>query len=67
MIDAPLMHETAVAEMLGVSCSKLQKLRLTGDGPPFVKIGRHVRYSPKALDQYIEEHTQKSTCEQRRP
>ncbi|MBT6406763.1 MAG: helix-turn-helix domain-containing protein [Rhodospirillaceae bacterium] len=66
MIDAPLMDENAVAEMLGVSCSKLQKLRLTGDGPPFVKIGRHVRYRPKALDQYIEEHTRKSTCEQRR-
>lgn len=46
------------AEYLGCSRSMLDKDRVTGLlGIPFFRLGRHIRYSRKALDAYLE-----STC-----
>ena len=36
-----------------VSLSWLAKARMRGDGPPFIKIGRAVRYSEAALIQWM--------------
>ncbi len=33
-----------MAELLGVSVFTLLRLRKAGEGPPFIKIGRSVRY-----------------------
>jgi hypothetical protein len=37
------------AELLKVSVSWLAKARARGDGPPFIKIGRCIRYSEAPL------------------
>ena len=43
------------AEHLGVSKAKLCKARMAGaSGPPFVKIGRHVRYVPEQVEQWVQ-------------
>ena len=41
------------AELLKVSVSWLAKARSRGDGPPFIKIGRCVRYSAAALEEWV--------------
>ena len=42
----------AAAEYYGVSVRTLQRWRLEGRGPDFVKLGRLVRYTREDLDQH---------------
>ncbi len=39
-------------ELLKVSVSWLAKARARGDGPPFIKIGRCIRYSEATLQEW---------------
>jgi predicted DNA-binding transcriptional regulator AlpA len=57
----PLLHPTEVAKMLSVSLSWLAKARLNGSGPPFVKVGRAVRYLRSAVLDWIRARTRTST------
>jgi hypothetical protein len=41
-----MLTEDAVSTILDVSPSWLAKARMRGEGPPFVKVGRSVRYFP---------------------
>lgn len=41
-----MLTEDAVATALTVSTSWLAKARMRGEGPPFIKVGRSVRYFP---------------------
>jgi predicted DNA-binding transcriptional regulator AlpA len=51
------------ANRLKVSLSWLAKARMRGDGPPYIPIGRSVRYSEEALQQWLKSHQQLSTSE----
>jgi predicted DNA-binding transcriptional regulator AlpA len=51
------------ANFLRVSESWLAKARMRGDGPPYVKIGRAVRYGEAALAQWMKSHQRLSTSE----
>jgi len=51
------------ASRLRLSTSWLAKARMQGDGPPFVKLGRAVRYNESALAKWIRSHTRSSTSE----
>ena len=42
------------AKSLGVSASFLSKLRCTGGGPSYVKLGRRVLYPKAGLDAWVE-------------
>jgi predicted DNA-binding transcriptional regulator AlpA len=44
-----LLKSSEAAEFLRVSLSWLAKRRASGDGPPFVRMGRAIRYSQLAL------------------
>lgn len=44
------------AKLLGVSSSWLNKLRLTGGGPPFFKLGRRVLYRRDDIDAWTAIH-----------
>jgi hypothetical protein len=46
------------------SLSWLAKARMRGDGPPFIKIGRAIRYSETTLLQWMKAHQHLSTSEQ---
>jgi hypothetical protein len=52
-ISANLVTVRQAADRLGVSVSFLNKARLTGSGPGFVKLGRAVRYRIADLEAFI--------------
>jgi excisionase family DNA binding protein len=58
-----LLTPKEAAELLKVSLSWLAKARMRGDGPPFIKIGRSIRYSEMALMQWMKAHQHLSTSE----
>ena len=51
------------ASHLALSKSYLEKLRLTGMGPPFIKIGKAVRYKFGDLDAWFSAKVRGSTSE----
>ncbi len=61
--DLPLLNQDEAAEALAVPARTLEAWRCRGGGPPFVRIGRHVRYRLRDLQAWIEERTFKSTAE----
>jgi len=60
--DAAL-NEHQAAEFIGVSVRTLQAWRVRGGGPPYVKIGRAVRYQRRVLAEFQRAHTVTSTSE----
>jgi hypothetical protein len=48
-----LLVPSEAAAFLKVSLSWLAKTRATNDGPPFIRIGRCVRYSKTALLRWL--------------
>jgi hypothetical protein len=54
------------AEVLNISVSKANKDRMTGDGPPYEKSGRTVRYRYGTLLEWMAAHTRRSTSDQGR-
>lgn len=56
-----LLTPAEAGEFLALSPSWLAKLRLTGDGPQFIKIGRRVRYRTADLIRWAEAGLCKST------
>lgn len=56
-----ILRTPAAAEYVGLSASTLEKLRLTGTGPEFVRLGvRAVGYEVEALDRWIESRRQQT-------
>jgi hypothetical protein len=66
-VTTELLDEHSAARYLGgnkpLSIRTLQRHRLTGDGPPYIKIGAAVRYHRDDLDQYIATQRRLSTSE----
>jgi excisionase family DNA binding protein len=59
-----LLTPKEAAKVLKVSLSWLAKARMRGDGPPFIKIGRNIRYAEAALLQWMKSRQRMSTSEQ---
>jgi predicted DNA-binding transcriptional regulator AlpA len=58
------MHSVAeAASRTGLSVSTLNKLRVFGGGPTFVKLGRRVVYDPADLDAWLAARKRRSTSE----
>jgi predicted DNA-binding transcriptional regulator AlpA len=58
-----LMRPPQVADALGTTVGHLAKLRLTGRGPAFVRLGRSIAYDERELRRWIDARTFKSTAE----
>lgn len=58
-----LLNSSLAADWLGLSASTLAKLRLTGKGPAYLKLGRRVVYRTDDLEAWIEAHRHMSTSE----
>lgn len=58
---AKYMSVEAAAAYTGLSSSTLNKLRVFGGGPPYVKIGRRVVYQVTALDEWLVSKRRAST------
>jgi hypothetical protein len=48
------LDETAISKIFGRAVATLQKDRLIGEGPPFIKVGRLVRYRPSDVRAWLE-------------
>ena len=48
-----LLTPPEAAQLLRVSVSWLAKARMRDDGPPFIRIGRSIRYSRAALIEWM--------------
>jgi len=59
-----LLTPKEAADLLRVSMSWLAKARMRGDGPPYLRIGRSIRYSEAALLQWMKSRQRLSTSEQ---
>ena len=57
-----LLNQREAAEFLRLSQRTLERFRLTGDGPPFVKAGRRVAYRPEDLGSGLIDQSQKTTA-----
>jgi predicted DNA-binding transcriptional regulator AlpA len=51
------------ADRLKLSASWLAKARMRGDGPPYIQVGRAIRYTEGALLQWMKSHTRTSTSQ----
>jgi predicted DNA-binding transcriptional regulator AlpA len=58
-----LLRTSGAAAMTGLSASTLNKLRCAGGGPPFLKLGRAVRYNPDDLKEWLDSRRVRSTSE----
>jgi predicted DNA-binding transcriptional regulator AlpA len=52
------------AQRLRLSSSWLAKARMRGDGPPYIQIGRAIRYTEAALIQWMKSRQRLSPSEQ---
>lgn len=62
----PLAVDTeGAAAITTISVSTLEKKRVRGDGPPYVKVGKSVRYLVSDLQAYLASQRVVSTSQQR--
>lgn len=58
-----LIDTAAVAKLLGLAPISLAKMRLRGNGPPYMQLGRAIRYSPSEVLAWARSRTRRSTSE----
>lgn len=58
-----LLTENEQAKRLGLAPKSLANQRCRGDGPPFLKIGRLVRYDPALTEEWLAARVRQSTSE----
>ncbi|MDZ7895449.1 MAG: DNA-binding protein [Sphingobium sp.] len=58
-----LLTEADLAARWGVARKTLANQRCRGDGPPFIKLGRLVRYDPVQADAWAAKRQYNSTSE----
>jgi predicted DNA-binding transcriptional regulator AlpA len=61
--DSPRLNVEAAASYTGLSASTLNKLRVFGGGPVFLKLGRRVAYDVADLDVWMNERRRRSTSD----
>ena len=57
------LNSRAAAEHLGLSTRTLDRFRVSGDGPVFLKFGGRVRYLREDLDAWARSRRRKSTSD----
>jgi predicted DNA-binding transcriptional regulator AlpA len=60
-INRQMLRTPEAAQYLGISASTMNKLRVYGDGPAFVKLGRTVVYDPVDLNDWLRINRRTST------
>jgi predicted DNA-binding transcriptional regulator AlpA len=58
-----LLNEREAALLLGLSPRTLERYRVTGFGPSFVKAGRRCLYRPQDVDAWIASRVRTSTSD----
>lgn len=58
-----LVDQIEVSERWGISERTLERHRLEGTGPRYIRIGRLIRYREADLDAYVEKNARASTSQ----
>ncbi len=58
-----LIDRIEAASFLKIGTSTLDKKRLYGNGPTFIKVGKRVLYDIKDLEEYLKTNRRRSTSE----
>ncbi|MES2662143.1 MAG: helix-turn-helix domain-containing protein [Pseudomonadota bacterium] len=58
-----LVDERRLAKMTDTSPRHWQNLRMRGEGPPFIKLGKAVRYDLAELEKYFAQQSRTSTSQ----
>ena len=58
-----LLHTRGAANYVGLSSVTLERMRLTGEGPVFAKLGHSVRYRRADLDNWVASRLVRSTSQ----
>jgi predicted DNA-binding transcriptional regulator AlpA len=59
----PTVSSDAAAKLLGLATSTLAKLRLSGSGPLYCKLGRRVVYRMEDLEAWLESRVARNTSD----
>ena len=59
-----VLNVDQAADLLGLSASTMAKMRLSGNGPVFCKLGRRVVYRREDIDAYLEAARRTSTSDE---
>ena len=59
----PNLTPQQAADVIGISKSTLAKLRLKGDGPKYLKIGKTILYRPPDIEEWMAGRIFNSTSE----
>jgi predicted DNA-binding transcriptional regulator AlpA len=57
------MNQRDLAQYIGKSTAWCERARWAGEGPRFIKLGRHVRYRADDVMAWFEANTRTSTSE----
>jgi predicted DNA-binding transcriptional regulator AlpA len=63
MTETVTLNTNAAALYVGLSASTLAKMRLTGNSPRFLKLGRRVAYRRVDLDEWLETRVARDTTD----
>jgi Helix-turn-helix domain len=63
----PLMTNSETARYLKSSTAYLNHARGRGDGPPFTRVGRHIRYDQRRVDEWLAANERTSTSQEAPP
>ena len=61
--ECMLLNTEQAAKRFGLSPRTLERYRVTGEGPEYVKLGHAVRYSVSALRRWLKARTRRSTSD----
>jgi excisionase family DNA binding protein len=59
----PLLTQDEAADLLKLSVRTLERMRVAGNGPPFIKLNRSVRYDASRLQAWLGGRVVRSTSE----
>jgi predicted DNA-binding transcriptional regulator AlpA len=62
---SPLLTQRETAAILAISVRSLERMRMAGGGPRFIKVGHCVRYRPADVEAWIAGRLVTSTSEQK--
>lgn len=62
-LQSALLRPREAAHLLGLGVSTLAKRRMSGDSPPWCRIGRAVRYRRDDLIAWADAHKRRSTSD----
>jgi predicted DNA-binding transcriptional regulator AlpA len=58
ILNDKLLAPADVADILGVPINSLKMWRYRRTGPPWLKLGRHVRYRREELERWLDDQTE---------